>query len=284
MKQLYVSYRAPGVGRRIKLTSAQGAASLVKEIAHSGFAIADLGAPDDDPARVISRLSGWLGLGEPQVPALYRLEGAAKYANLYQGIQGSADDGHPGFSTTTGQEWHVDGLLDDVGAIKTTVLYCVRPAYSGGATQIFNAIAAFEELRKLDLAAAEALMSPTALERRATIPGVDARATGPVFTIGSDQEVSTRFTDNDTCMWNYAAGSSGSLARGLEFLRKSAKDSRYLASIRLAAGEALIFRNDRVSHGRTSYQDHPKARRLLVRSLYSRAPRLIGEGCQEECL
>jgi alpha-ketoglutarate-dependent taurine dioxygenase len=282
VKQLYVSYRAPDIGRRIDLTSADQAESLVDEISHAGFAVADLGVADNDPTAVIARVSDWLGLGEPQVPALYRLKAAAKYSSPYQGIQGDTTDGHPGFGTTAGQEWHVDGLLDDIGALKTTVLYCVQPAHSGGVTEIFNAVAAFQELRNVDLQAAEALLSPTALERRATIPGVDAKAIGPVFALEADGEVSTRFTDNDTCVWDYAAGSAGSLERALKFLRQSTKDARYRTSARLAAGEALIFRNDRVAHGRTPYQDEPKARRLLIRSIYSRAPRSTGEGRREE--
>lgn len=275
MKQPDVSRHAPYSGCGIDLAGAEQVESLVSEISNNSFAIAHLGVAYDDPTRPVARVSDLLDLGEPQVPALYRLQGAENYSSPYQELQSSTDDEHPGFSTTAGQAWHVDGTLDDIGTLKTTILYCVRSAYLGGDTQIFHAVSAFEELRRFDAQAAEALMSPTVLERWSTIPGIDAKAIGPAFTLAPNGEVFTRFTDNDSCSWNYMAGTAaGSLERALKFLREAVKDPRYRTSVRLEAGEALIFRNDRVSHGRTSYKDDPKARRLLVRSVYNRAPRI----------
>ncbi|MCX4966418.1 TauD/TfdA family dioxygenase [Streptomyces sp. NBC_00654] len=273
MKQAQADYRSQNIGRRIEFSAPGAVISLVNDLECNGFAVATMEDFADGPEICLKRLSSSLGLGDPVVPALYRRENAEQYANLYHEVQRNPADQHPGFSTTDGQALHADGLADEIGKLKTSILYCVRAAHAGGETVIFNAVAAFDTLRESDAEAASALLDPCALERRATIPGVEASAIGPVFAIEPDGTVITRFTDNDTCAWNHSVGPAGSLGRGLEFLREAAQDPRYRTAVRLARGEALIFRNDRVSHGRTSYQDSPRHRRLLVRAVYGRPPR-----------
>ncbi|MEV5685867.1 MULTISPECIES: TauD/TfdA family dioxygenase [unclassified Streptomyces] len=276
MKQAQADYRSQDIGRRIEFSAPGAAVSLVSDLERNGFSVAVMGDSEDGPETCLKRLSSSLGLGDPVVPSLYRRENAEQYASLYHEVQRNPADEHPGFSTTDGQALHADGLADEIGKLKTSILYCVRAAHTGGETVIFNAVAAFAALRTSDSEAASALLAPRALERRATIPGVEASAIGPVFAVEPDGSVITRFTDNDTCEWNHSVGSAGSLARGLEFLREAAQEPRYRTTVRLAPGEALIFRNDRVSHGRTAYQDSPRYPRLLVRAVYGRPPRPEG--------
>ncbi|MEU5191603.1 TauD/TfdA family dioxygenase [Streptomyces klenkii] len=244
---------------------------LVHILEERGFAVVAMAAPGP-PDAILSSLAAALRLGDPYVPALYRYAETKGYSASYADIRSDTKDHHPGFSTTAGQAWHVDGLLDDIGDIKTTILYCVSAAHRGGDTLLFNSLAAFAELREKDPAAAEALLSPRALNRRSTISAIDLNATGPVFSVDEEGDLITRYTDNETCTWNFAAGPPGGLQRALAFFRSASDNPRYRLAIRLTAGEALIFRNDRLAHGRQSYEDKPNARRHLVRALYANVP------------
>ncbi|MDH6709084.1 alpha-ketoglutarate-dependent taurine dioxygenase [Kitasatospora sp. MAA19] len=273
MKQIQADYRKPDTRRRIDICGDGAVEEILEVLEENGFCVVGSDASADHPKAAIKGISSALGLGEPVIPDLYMVESARKYSSQYHEIQRSATDRHPGFSTTDGQAWHVDGLLDNLGRIRTSVLYCVRPADAGGETLIFNAVAAFHALLSVDSTAADALVAPTALERRATILGVEASTTGPVFSVEADGSFITRFTDNDTCAWGHAADPTGALECGLRFLRAAAEDPRYRTGVALGRGEALVFRNDRVSHGRTAYQDSADEPRHLVRALYELAPR-----------
>ncbi|MDN3255272.1 TauD/TfdA family dioxygenase [Streptomyces sp. MA25(2023)] len=270
-KQASADYRDPRCTLRVEFTAQDAPEQLVAALDEWGFAIAVM-REFEEPDAVLKELSTALNLGPPYVPSLYRQEEAKDYSAAYSDIRSDPDDLHPGFSRTTGQDWHVDGLLDDVGVIKTTILWCVRPAHRGGETLIFNSLAAFLRLRAADPEAAEALMAPTALLRRSTLPGVDHSRTGPVFALDENGELVTRYTDNDTCEWDHSAGAHGALRRALSFLAEQSRQAHSRLAVRLGAGEALIFRNDRLSHGREAYVDTARARRHLVRALYTKAP------------
>ncbi|MFE7275854.1 TauD/TfdA family dioxygenase [Streptomyces sp. NPDC057623] len=271
MQQLQADFRDPRCAQRVGFREHDAPNQLVRILEERGFAVvtmADSGPPD----AVLTSLSTALRLGDPYIPALYRYAETKDYSASFTDIRSDTKDRHPGFSTTAGQAWHVDGLLDDIGDIKTTILYCVRAAHQGGDTLLFNSLAAFAELREKDPDAAEALLAPSALNRRSTIPAIDVNATGPVFSVDEKGDLITRYTDNETCTWNFSAGPPGGLRRALAFLRTASDDPRYRLAVRLTPGEALIFRNDRLSHGRQPYEDKPDARRHLVRVLYADVP------------
>nr|AKC92631.1 2-oxoglutarate:UMP dioxygenase [Amycolatopsis sp. SANK 60206] len=272
MQQLQADFRDPRCVSPVDFADHDAPSQIVGNVEEHGFALVDMADAGPPDAR-IAALSTALRLGEPYIPALYRYGETKDYSAPYSDIRSEPTDRHPGFSTTAGQIWHVDGLLDDIGEIKTTILYCVRAAHRGGDTMLFNSLAAFAELREKDQDAAEALLSPAALNRRSTIPGIDVNATGPVFSVDDNGDLVTRYTDNETCTWDYSAGPPGGLRRALDFLRTATDDPRYRLAVRLAPGQALVFRNDRLSHGRQPYEDKPDARRHLVRALYAEAPR-----------
>src|SRR4051812_45915434 len=135
---------------------------IVHNLEERGFAVVTMAQPGP-PDTILTSLSAALRLGNPYIPALYRYAETKDYSASYSDIRSDTKNRHPGFSTTAGQAWHVDGLLDDIGDIKTTILYCVRAAHRGGDTLLFNSLAAFAELREKDPSAAEALLSPRAL-------------------------------------------------------------------------------------------------------------------------
>lgn len=271
MQQLQADFRDPSCAEPVDYSGHDTADAIARRLEQYGFVVVSI---DDasPPNTQMAALSATLGVGDPYVPALYRYADTASYSASYSHIRSNSHDRHPGFSTTAGQDWHVDGLLDEIGTIKTTVLYCVCAAQRGGESLLFNSVSAFSELCEQDPIAAEALLSPDALTRSSTISTIDRSATGPVFSIDSDGNYSTRYTDNDTCTWNFSAGRAGALRRALDFLRAATENPRYRRAVLLEAGQALIFRNDRLSHSRRAYEDSPDARRHLVRALYATAP------------
>lgn len=271
MRQLQADFRDPRCVQPVDFAGHDAPDQVVHNLDAHGFAVVAMAEPGP-PDAILASLSAALGLGDPYVPALYRYAETVDYSAPYSDIRSDPDNGHPGFSTTAGQVWHVDGLLDEIGEIKTTVLFCVRAAHRGGDTLLFNSVAAFAELRDKDPGAAEALLSPSALNRRSTLPNIDVNATGPVFSVDERGDLITRFTDNETCTWDFSVGPPGGLHRALAFLRAATDNPRYRLAVRLAPGQALVFRNDRLSHGRQPYEDRPDARRHLVRALYGNAP------------
>ncbi|MGW7514184.1 TauD/TfdA family dioxygenase [Streptomyces sp. NPDC054796] len=271
VQQLQADFSDPRCAQPVDFAKRDAPNQIVNIIEERGFAVVRMtepGPPDDK----LTSLAAALRLGNPYIPALYRYTETKEYSGSYSHIRSDTKDQHPGFSTTAGQAWHVDGLLDDIGDIRTTILYCVRAAHRGGETLLFNSLAAFAELRDSDPAAAESLLSPNALNRRSTLPAMDVSSTGPVFAVDEAGNLLTRYTDNDTCTWDFSVGPRGGLHRALAFLRTATNNPRYRMAIRLAADEALIFRNDRLSHGRHPYEDKPDARRHLIRALYSEVP------------
>ncbi|MFF5784660.1 TauD/TfdA family dioxygenase [Streptomyces sp. NPDC012693] len=260
MKQLHADYTDPAADHRIDVRDADAAARLVSQIDAYGFAVARSGE-SGSPEGALEHLAGICGLGTPVTPETAHLTSDAspyKHVSAYTDIEG----------------WHVDGLLEELGTVRTTALYCVRAARSGGATAVFNTPAAFMELRAADRPAADALLAPTVLTRRAKLVtgGYGQSVTGPAFALAEDGTVSTRYSDNHTCRWNHSVGEPGAVERALDFMRRAATEKRLHLAVRLAPGESLLLRNDRLAHDRTRYEDDPDAPRLLVRALYHGVP------------
>jgi Taurine catabolism dioxygenase TauD, TfdA family len=240
-----------------------------------GFAVVALrGTPAGEDT--LLTLSAALGLGEPFVPPLYRLGGgAAPTVSRISAASNAetADADHPSFGRTVGQEFHCDGTLQDIGFVKATVLLCELPAPEGGKSLLFNASAAFARLIAADPAAAVALATPGTLVRQANINGSSEQNAGPVFTV-QDGRLVARYCVTDTDRWEVPAGVvEADLRRGIEFLRRAAlPGSPDHLELTLGPGEAIVFDNTRLSHGRSAYRDSPDRRRCLYRSLHLAHP------------
>lgn len=281
MRMLTVDYRSPAAATPITVhADGAGLGELSAKVEEYGFAIAAMAA--ELPAQsALELLAERLGLGDPYIPALYRRPDTIdRYACRYVRIERDDSDPHPGFTTTSGQDMHVDGLLEEIGTIRTSALFCIRPAAVGGATVIFNAVKAFDELRSQDPTAAEVLTHPEVLVRRASLPDVDEARFGPAvrfspaFAVAGDGTITTRFSDGSNGQWQAPAGRKDDLKRALTFLRDAAEfDSRYRLPLVLRAGQCLLSRNDRVAHGREAYQDSPDSPRVLIRAVYTKAPK-----------
>lgn len=265
-------FSAPEAARRISLTDdGAGAREVRRQIADFGFAIAGL-RPDSDAHGRVALVARVLALGEPYVPRLYRMTGAA-YGTPLVDIRPTSSANHPSFSTGKAQPYHTDGLLEDLGTIKTTLLYCARPALSGGRTVVLNSCAIFTRLHEVDPEAADVLLRPHILGKRSTLPGVDAETVGPAFAYSADGALLTRFGDRGPETWHPRDGEADALDRARRFFETEGREgSRHRLAVRLEPGDCLIFRNDLLSHGRESFTDDPGNPRHLVRGLYLAAP------------
>lgn len=243
--------------------------SVRDQLLDFGFAVLQF-PQEAAPTAAIASLAEHLGLGDPYVPRLYRQ--TSGFSAALASIQHSGGTDHPGFATRSGQPWHVDGTLEDIGAIRTSVLYCVRAALSGGHTHLFNAVAAFHALKKADPEAARVLLDPSVLRRVSTILSEEEWNDGPAFHEDADGSCLNRFSEGATARWIAPKGKGEELERALSFLRARSEEKTYSASIRLQTGQCLVFRNDQVSHSREEYVDDPKSPRKLVRALFEQAP------------
>nr|BAM98985.1 putative dioxygenase [Streptosporangium amethystogenes] len=150
-------------------------------------------------AETLGFLAETFELGEPSVPEIYRSHGPG---DPLSDIRKDASSTHPGFATGTGQPMHVDGLLEPLGAVRTSLLHCVRQASTGGRTILFDACAVFDRLRAEDPPAANALLAEGVLERFTTIPGVHESSVGPAFKVDENGRTLCRFSDGPTERWH----------------------------------------------------------------------------------
>ncbi|MET7286377.1 TauD/TfdA family dioxygenase [Streptomyces sp. NPDC005573] len=265
-----VDYTDSDATRIIRVAGPQDGAAVADQLERFGFAVME---PTEltPSTQALETLADWLDLGEPYIPLMYRRRADSK-PYVYADIVPRADSNHPGFGSDQAQPFHVDGLFDPVGAIRSSMLYCVRPAVEGGRTIVFNASAVFMALREQDPAAAKVLLGEGVLERLATIPDVHGSVHAAAFAYDDSGLLMTRYSDGRTERWHAPVGEEAELDRALSYFRAAVKEPRYCAPIRLGAGQCLIIRNDRLSHAREDFVSDPEQPRHLVRGLYRRAP------------
>lgn len=267
-------YRSPEVARVVPVHEHEGWDALVQHLQDYGHVVADLSSCGE-PRDALDRLTSALQLHEPYVPVMYR--GRGEFDEAVTEITRS-DSGHPAISREDGQPFHTDGFLDPIGSIRTSVLYCVARARSGGQTIVLDAVALFQRLLSVDAPAASTLLQPQVLERVASLPGVSESSIGPVFA-WDGARLLNRFADGPTERWHPAEGTSEALDRALKFFRDQAReDGEFRRSVMLEPGQVLILENDRVSHARGSYESDPANPRKLLRAMFPTAPHT---GCPE---
>ncbi|MBV9451835.1 MAG: TauD/TfdA family dioxygenase [Streptosporangiaceae bacterium] len=241
-----------------------------------GSAIIRLDSETASPDTLVS-LAEALGMDEPFLPPLYTMNGHSmpKVTRISAALNsGTVDAEHPSFGRTQEQRLHCDGTLQEIGFIKTGMLFCESPAAEGGDTTLFNSSAAYAQLVDEDLPAALALATPGVLVRRANINECVDENAGPAFTV-QDGQLVCGYSVTDTDEWVVPdVVEPADLRRGIEFLDDASRPgSPYYRRLALGPGEAIILDNTRISHGRTAYRDSPARHRCLYRSLHLEHPR-----------
>jgi len=251
------------------------AAEIVWRYERNGFSILELVA-DQPTSKTLEAIASSLHLGDPFIPPLYTM--GAREAHPVARISAAHNAGtdgadHPSFGRTVGQNLHSDGTLQDIGFVKASILVCECAAAEGGETLLFNTSAAFAELIASDQAAAAALATPGTLVRKANINGCTDENSGPVVSV-LDGGLVCRYSVTDTDFWAVPDDvDEHDLRRGIGFMAEASQPGgRYHVQLRLAAGQAIVFDNTRISHGRTAYFDSAQQRRCMYRGLYLRHP------------
>ncbi len=164
--------------------------------------------------------------------------------------------------------WHTDGYYNSLeNQVHGLVLWCQRPALSGGANALLDHELAYIALRDRDPAFIAALMRPDAF---AIPPNEDADMTsrvmrlGPVFSVTTTGGLHMRYTARPrSILWNAAPEVQAAKAALEDIL---AHPPFGLFEHRLEAGQGLLSNN--VLHTRTAFSDDPAAPRLLWRARF----------------
>jgi len=133
------------------------------------------------------------------------------------------------------QPFHTDGSYESQ-APNITFFYCIKEADFGGATTFLDCSTIQECLQR---------EQPKLLE--------ELRRTKIKFSKGSDSKQIEVF-HHDCCNWNWFRSDKSKLASDFHaFLEERIWPMGLAHSIKLQAGEALFFRDDRILHGRNAF-------------------------------
>jgi alpha-ketoglutarate-dependent taurine dioxygenase len=155
-----------------------------------------------------------------------------------------------------------DEVLDYVG------LLCLRPAKSGGESQLVSGYSVINELLARHREAVEVLGRPFHVDRRGGLrPGDEPTARFPVF--GGGGELLVRYLR----FWIEAGHEKAGVpltmeqVNALDALDRVANERRLRVEFTLAAGEMLFVNNRWILHNRTAFEDHaePERQRHYVR-------------------
>ncbi|QBG90551.1 clavaminate synthase [Xanthomonas oryzae] len=190
-------------------------------------------------------------------------------------VGGLTTGAHDVFNSTSSAALHTDGSYLPIGTIKTSILLCKQHALRGGESILFDSVSAFQTLAHHHPDLAQCLLAPKAFRRRSTDPRLDRQYehVGPVFLAEEDGAMVGGFTLDVTADWDYSRRTDPRVLDAAAYLTRLTKpDSGYIVSFPLRKGQALIMRNDQLSHGRSAYIEDPRNPRILLRGLFRSAP------------
>jgi alpha-ketoglutarate-dependent taurine dioxygenase len=217
-------------------------------------------------------------LDDRQRTLLYWLVGQALGMPVVQNVQGtllydvrdSGQDVRYGarFSVTSAESsFHTDAsFFDDV--VDYVGLLCLRPARSGGLSQLVDGLAAYEELSARHPEAVAVLSQPFHVDRRGGArPGEAPTARFPV--LSRDGGLTYRYLRYWIEAGHEKAGVALTAAQtaALDALDEVLNDDRLRVEFFLRQGEVFLVNNRRLLHNRTAFDDFAEAerRRHLVR-------------------
>lgn len=199
-------------------------------------------------------------------------------------IGGLAQGTHEVFNSTTRLSLHTDGSYIPIGSIKTSILLCKQHAAQGGTTVLFDSTSAFQQLKARHADLADILLQENIFRRRSTWThsGKEYSHIGPLFRPDENGGFIGGFTLDTTADWDYSRTINPRAVEAVEYLSHLATPgSRYYLEFPLMKGQALILRNDKLSHGRQAYIDDPSNPRTLLRGLFTQAPMLVTSSRRE---
>lgn len=254
----------------------QESKEIVRRYFEHGFVVLELLRGDYEPKELI-QLGLTLKMGMPFVPPLYSNGDYRSHMVCKVSVENDlSEPSHPSFQRAVGLDLHVDGTLQKIGLVKSSMLLCKSPAAKGGYTTIFNSSGAFSEIIEKDPAAAKALMTHGVLVRQANINNCQDINSGPAFQIQNGEIIAAYSISQTDSFVTVKGVNEADLQRGINLMKNlSAPNGKYFTKVRLLKGHVLIIANTKVCHGRTPYYDNDKYHRCLFRGLYLRYPRVI---------
>lgn len=237
-----------------------------------GFAVVRVGNPDPNRNDILD-IASLLNLGKPFIPPYFK--NFCDSIEVQHGINtisaNQLDSPHTAFGTGKEQALHVDGTLQRIGDIKTTIVLCNTPSNAGGLSTIFNSTAAFAKLLHQRQNWAAAMLDGRALERFASHDRENPYV-GPVFSF-VDGGLVTRYSVDDVSSWENGFKNIKYLKNAYDFFKSLAYErSPFYKELLLERGEMLIMANSRISHGRTGYVDGGNSQRKMYRALFEKYP------------
>jgi len=165
--------------------------------------------------------------------------------------------------------WHTDGYYNPPQRrIRAFILHCVRPAAAGGENRLLDPEIAYLLLRDADPRHVQALSAPDAMTvpANAEDPAAQRAAqSGPVFS-DDDGALHMRYTARTRSIeWQPDAATQAAVRALAQILET---ESRYVFTLRLAAGQGLVCNN--VLHDRSAFTDPDSVgqARLVYRARY----------------
>lgn len=171
--------------------------------------------------------------------------------------------------TTKPLSWHTDGYYNAPRAqVQAWTLFCLRPAYSGGANSLLDPEIAYIRLRDQSPELIRALMHPQALTIPANAQGrklLRPESVGPVFSVASGC-LHMRYSARAKNLTWRDTPETRAARDALDRLFSS--PSSYIFNYTLRSGEGFVTNN--VLHNRIGFEDGPdgSAGRLLYRMRY----------------
>lgn len=260
--------------KHVKSISHELKLKIVDRYNKYGFAIVEF-TSDKPDAEALLGLASSLNLGEPYIPPLYSKGDyiAPKVSKLTTSIDENTS--HPTFQREVGIKLHCDGTLQKIGFIKSSILVCESPGAKGGDTTLFNATGAFAKLLDLDVDAALALATPGVLVRQANMNGCSDKNEGPAFTVQDDMLVCAYSVTETDKFFAVKGINKKVLQRGIKYMREASQpDSPFYTQLRLERGQAILFANTRIAHGRKPYRNSGNQVRILYRGIFCEYPRV----------
>jgi hypothetical protein len=241
---------------------------IQKYIKTNGFCIVRTNSITGSPVEKLRKIAGIFGLDRPYIPVAYR-KSSLESGSAYTDVCTLHNHQNRSFMSSESRGFHVDGLLEPMGFVRTSMLYCIRPAVEGGETIILNSVGLFADLMKKNPEAASTFVNSNVLCRKATVPGVKDNSMGPVIEFDRERGILNRYSDGDTEEWYPPQNKKKHFWQALNFFRqKSRFDGRRRISLKLKNNDCLIMCNSKVSHARSGYRDDVIAPRHLIRAIY----------------
>lgn len=238
--------------------------ALIDRCRRANFVIYRCARPNGDEKKLFGALAQQLGLHN----IVTNLRADDDGVSALQ-VRDVTDDMEYAPYTARALNWHTDGYYNQPNqCIRAFLLYCVRPAVSGGENAFLDTEIAYILLRERNPAWIEALMQSDAMsipENRQDGVMIREPSTGPVLAVDPQTGcLMMRYTSRRRYIrWK----EDEDVRDAVQFLESVLKsDSDWIARIRLESGEGIICNN--ILHCRGDFREIPGRSRLLYRVRY----------------